>query len=79
MSTTGLATDRKKAKRRGASVVFIDETGFRLQPVNRRTWAPRGVTPIQRAWGTYDRLSIIGAVTLSPQRQRIGLPFRNLR
>jgi transposase len=72
----GLAADQKKARRRGASIVFIDETGFRLQPVNRRTWAPRGETPIQRAWDRYDRLSVMGAVALSPTRRHISTPFQ---
>lgn len=76
MAQTGLAADQKKARRRGASLIFIDETGFRLQPVNRRTWAPRGETPVQRAWDRYDRLSVISAITLSPSRRRIGLPFQ---
>jgi transposase len=71
-----LASHQKKARRLGASIVFIDETGFRLQPVNRRTWAPCGQTPIQRAWDRYDRLSVIGAVALSPSRRRISTPFR---
>jgi hypothetical protein len=44
--------------------------------VNRRTWAPCGQTPVQRAWDRYDRLSALGAVTLSPQRQRIRTPFQ---
>lgn len=56
--------------------MFIDETGFRLQPVNRRTWAPRGKTPVQRTWDRYDRLSVIGALTLSPTRRCIGTPFQ---
>lgn len=30
---------------------------------------------MQRAWDRYDRLSVIGAVTLSPIRRRIGTPF----
>jgi transposase len=76
MAKAGLATHQKKAERRGASIVFIDETGFRLQPVNRRTWAPCGQTPIQRAWDRYDRLSVIGAVALSPTRRRISTPFQ---
>jgi len=46
-----------------------------LQPVKRRTWALRGQTPVQRAWDRHDRLSVIGAVTLSPQRQSIRLFF----
>ncbi len=52
------------------------EGGFRLQPVNRRTWAPCGETPMQRAWDRYDRLSVIIAITLSLQRRHIGLPFQ---
>jgi transposase len=55
--------------------VFVDEAGFLLQPVNRRTWAPRGVTPEQRSWDRRDRLSVIGVVTLSPTRTRIGSYF----
>lgn len=47
-----------------------------LQPVCRRTWAPRGQTPIQRAWDRHDRLSTIAAVALSPRRQRLGLFFQ---
>jgi len=43
--------------------------------VNRRTWAPRGVTPEQRSWDRRDRLSVIGAVTLSPTRTRVGSYF----
>lgn len=46
-----------------------------LQPLCRRTWAPRGETPIQRAWDRHDRLSAIAAITVSPQRRRLGLFF----
>jgi transposase len=66
-----LAENQKKGRRRQAVIVFLDETGFLLQPLNRRTWAPRGETPIQYASARHDRLSVIGAVTLSPQRHRI--------
>lgn len=46
-----------------------------LQPVVRRTWAPKGCTPIQYSWARRDRLSAISAVTVSPQRRRLGLYF----
>jgi len=46
-----------------------------LQPTVRRTWAPRGQTPIQYSWDRRDRLSAISAVTVSPQRRRLGLYF----
>jgi hypothetical protein len=32
----------KKARRLGAHLVFVDESGFLLIPTVRRTWAPRG-------------------------------------
>jgi transposase len=51
----------------------MDESGFMLQPLVRRTWAPRGETPIQRQWERHDRLSVIGAITLAPRRNRLGL------
>lgn len=44
--------------------------------MNRRTWAPSGQTPVQRAWDRYDRLSVIGAVTLSPTGRRVSTPFQ---
>jgi transposase len=66
-----LGTDQKKGRREQAVIAFLDETGFLLQPLCRRTWAPRGETPIQYASARHDRLSVIGAVTLSPKRQRI--------
>jgi len=46
-----------------------------LQPVVRRTWAPRGQTPIQHSWDRHDRLSAISALTVSPRRRRVGLYF----
>jgi hypothetical protein len=51
----------------------MDESGFMLQPTVRRTWAPKGDTPIQRQWQRHDRLSVIGAITLAPRRNRLGL------
>lgn len=44
-----------------------------LQPVVRRTWAPRGQTPILRQWDRRDRLSTISAITIAPRRRRYGL------
>lgn len=44
-----------------------------LQPTVRRTWAPKGKTPIQRQWERHDRLSVISAITLAPRRRRLGL------
>jgi transposase len=71
-----LASDQKKARDRQWSIVLIDESGFMLQPVVRRTWAPKGQTPIQYSWDRHDRLSVIAAITVAPLRRRLGLYFQ---
>lgn len=47
-----------------------------LQPLRRRTWAPRGQTPIQYAWDRHDRFSVLGALSLAPWALRIGVYFQ---
>jgi transposase len=46
-----------------------------LTPLVRRTFAPRGQTPVQKCWDRHDRISAISALTLSPERHRLGLYF----
>jgi hypothetical protein len=46
-----------------------------LQPTCRRSWAQRGCTPTLRCWERHDRLSVIGAVELSPARGRIHMDW----
>jgi transposase len=58
-----LGTAKKNARRRHAWLVFEDESGLSQQPVVRRTWAPRGETPIlTHVGGHWTRLSIAGAL-----------------
>lgn len=47
-----------------------------LQPLVRRSWAPRGKTPIQYSWERHDRLSAISGLAVSPIQHRLGLYFR---
>jgi len=61
--------------RRGAHLVFLDESGFQLTPCLRRTWAPRGHTPRLRTWDRRDRISALSALTVSPRRRRQNLVF----
>lgn len=44
-----------------------------LNPTVRRTYAPCGETPIVKSWDRRDRISAIGAITVSPTRQRLNL------
>jgi transposase len=59
-----LARAQKRADDEGATIVWIDESGFYLLPLAVRTWAPRGATPILRVPLTRDHLSVISAITL---------------
>jgi transposase len=59
-------------------LVFIDESGFLLQPLRRRVWAPRGNTPLQRAWDRRDRITTIAAITRAPWALRLGLYYELL-
>lgn len=70
---------RKKARRQGAHLALIDESGLLMAPLARRTWAPRGRTPESvRKSGTREKVSIAAAVWLSPRRDRLGLFSRTL-
>lgn len=55
--------------------MFIDESGFLLIPPLRKTWAPRGRTPIHHHHQLHDRLSVISGISVSPHRKRLGLYF----
>lgn len=58
------------------TLVWIDQSGFLLQPTRRRTWALAGHTPRHKVWSRHDRVSVQAAVTLPPRRQRLGVYFR---
>ncbi len=60
----------KDAEQRGAYLVFVDESGFMLSPNIRRTFAPRGQTPVIKASNPHGRISAIGALTISPKQKR---------
>jgi len=47
-----------------------------LIPTRRRTWNPRGHTPIVRYNYKHDRISAIAALTVAPRRARMGLYVR---
>lgn len=68
----------RRARRRRAHLVFLDESGFMLTPTVRRSLAPRGRTPILKSWDRHDRISAISCITVSPKRRRLGLYFHLL-
>jgi transposase len=68
----------RAARKRGAHVVFLDESGFQLTPCVRRSWGPEGITPILHSWDRRDRISAISCVTVSPRQRRLNLYFQLL-
>lgn len=63
MEAPAVAAGKKNARRRRAWIVFEDESGLSEQPVVRRTWAPRGQTPVLIHTGAnWKRLSVAGAL-----------------
>jgi len=72
-----MATGKKNAARLKASLVFLDEAGFLMAPLVRRTWAPRGQTPLlHQRTRSHRKVSVIGALTVSPRRDRVRCYFR---
>jgi transposase len=65
----------RQAFQRHARIALLDESGFLLSPVVRRTLAPRGRTPILECSDRHDRISVASAITLSPRATRVGLHF----
>ena len=68
----------REAWQRRAHVAFLDESGFLLTPLVRRTLAPRGERIVMPCSAKHDRISVVSCVTLSPQAMRVGLYFQLL-
>lgn len=56
-------TLRKKAKRLGATIFFLDEAGFQSDPPLGRTYGLKGHTPVVVTSGQRQSINVISAVT----------------
>ena len=70
-----MAAHKKGAIGRGATLVFWDEAGFSQRPSVRRTWAPKGQTPVLKQPFNWKRLSAIGMVSYAPGSDRVRVLF----
>jgi transposase len=69
-----VAANKKSAARRRAHLVLIDESGFLMSPLVRRTLAPRGKTPCLRPKTAHrEKVSLSAAISILPRRHRLGL------
>lgn len=60
-----------------AWLVFLDESGFLLAPLVRRSWAPSGQTPVLYQRGRHHKkVSAVAALCVSPERDQVRLYFR---
>jgi transposase len=55
---------KKKARRQGRLIVFVDESGLSTRPTRVRTWAPQGQTPVLQETFNWQSLSVIGGLVL---------------
>jgi transposase len=58
-------------------LVFWDESGASLLPVTRRTWAPRGVTPVIRHHFKWKRVSMAAALCYGSHGGGASLAFHH--
>jgi len=68
-----MAMEQKKMQKLMAHLILLDESGFLLIPKVKRTWAPRGETPIHYHVFSREKISAISALTVSPQRKQLSL------
>ncbi len=59
-----MAPDKKGAEATGATIVFVDESGFSERPPVRSTWAPVGQTPVIRHRFNWKSLGAIGVIAV---------------
>src|SRR5690349_3366484 len=52
-----------EAEQEQRTLVFVDESGFSQRPARKRTWAPRGPTPILEFNFNWKRISAIAGVS----------------
>jgi hypothetical protein len=79
LARQGLAAHQKKARRRGAGLLLLDESGLLMAPLLRRSWAPRGHPSESRhKAGHRQKVSVAGALCLPPSRDQLSLAYQTV-
>jgi len=55
---------RSRARKYGAQIYFLDETGFSSEPNLRRTYGLKGHTPVVKTTGQRQKVNVISAVSM---------------
>jgi len=70
---------KHKARRRGACLMLLDESGLLMAPLRRRSWSLQGHPPqIKVKAGHREKVSVAGAIWLTPLRDRLNFAFQTL-
>jgi transposase len=57
-----------------ASIVFVDEAGFLMNPLRKKVWAPKGRTPeLLHRTRNHQKVSVIGGLAVPPNADRLEL------
>lgn len=71
-----MAASKKGAKKLNAILGFWDESGISERPTVRRTWAPRGQTPVISSTGSWKSRSLIGIISCTSRGRKPKLFLR---
>jgi transposase len=70
---------KRKARRRGACLMLLDESGLLMAPLRRRSWSLRGRPPrSEEKTGHREKVSVAGAIWLTPLRDRLNFAYQTL-
>lgn len=70
---------KAKARRRGACLMLLDESGLLMAPLRRRSWSLRGHPPqSKQKAGHREKVSVAGALWLAPSRDRLSFAYQTL-
>jgi transposase len=70
---------KQKARRRGACLLLLDESGLLMAPLLRRSWALRGYpSESKHKAGHREKVSVAAAFWLTPLRDQMHLAYQTL-
>jgi len=76
MDRGAMAGRKRNAKRRKAWILFQDESGISERPSVRRTWAPKGETPVLIHAFNWKKMSVCAALGYRWDGRRCRLWFQ---
>ena len=76
MGLRALAGTKKNCRRARGWLLFLDEAGFTQKPSVRKTWAPRGKTPVLNHPFNWKKMSVCAGLAYRWDGKRSRLYFR---